>query len=465
MIFLSGLNIFVLLLLLWLERNLAGKNIFSPGSLFIYFAMLPALSNLYFSIFRDNFNNVVLDLVAPEYRDINYVYIAIAMNIVANITTYLGILYGVRSKIKYFKFVLDKILYARYLSFNDKLRTKNEKLLLKFGIITFILGLIVYGIFLRKIGGLFQLWQELSERSTKNAGLGYYQTFYMIAIQLGAMVLLWYALKNKKKLLQILITILTIFILGSMGARGPVIIFLLSILIMYHYLIKRVPKIFTIKFVTLLLFLPIFIVLMLQFRNNSSKFLLNNTNLLIKNSINSFESGFIARVGRLERDIVILKYFDENNFWWGKSFYGLIYAPIPRSILPDKPPNDSGMYLRVMALGQRVDPPMPVKQLGTSSWPEANWVGYMNWGFPGFIFFFFLSGLLFGKFYKYVKHHGFPVIPTCLFTIISIGGPPILSPPGIINLIMLFLVVNILIILGYLPFKMKLNIHPQKYNR
>ena len=62
------------------------------------------------------------------------------------------------------------------------------------------------------------------------------------------------------------------------------------------------------------LLIPLFIVGMLQFRRYSFTYLIQNTDVLIKESLNSLEGGFIARVGRLEKDIVILKYFEENIF-------------------------------------------------------------------------------------------------------------------------------------------------------
>ncbi|WP_321290259.1 O-antigen polymerase [uncultured Sunxiuqinia sp.] len=460
MIFLSALNIVILFVLLRIDRDKSFGNIFSAGAIFIYFALLPALSNFYFSIYQDKLYSVVLSLVAPQFRDLFYVKAALTFTILGNILTYIGIYIGANSRNKWFNFILNNLLlhkFHRHIWGDDEHNDKVNKTLFNFGIITYILGILVYIIFLKKMGGLISLWAEMNTRSTKNAGLGYYQTFYMIAIQLGAIIIIWYSFQNKKKLLRYIIVASTIMIIGSMGARGPVIIFIISTMIMYHFLIKRIKTLINPKYITAIILLPIFIVVMLQLRSNSLSFYLNNKDVLIENSIESFESGFIARVGRLERDIVILKYFTDNDFWWGKSFYGLVYAPIPRSIFPKKPPNDSGMYLRVMALGQKVTPPMPVSQLGSSSWPEWNWVGYMNWGLPGFILFFYFSGLLFGKLFKYITFHKYPVIASCIFSILAVGGPPILSPPGIINLLMFFIVTFILMFFAFLPFKVRIH--------
>jgi oligosaccharide repeat unit polymerase len=454
---LSILNIILLFLLLIIERKNNSNNIFSPGSLFIYFAFLPAISNLYFSIFKERFDEVVLNLIASTYHDPFYAKLALFFTILGNTTIYIGIYIGSKSNNKFFTFLMNKILIFKYHRSWSTNNIIQQKKVFRLGLIIYFLGLIVYLIFIQKIGGLSILWQELHLRSTKNAGLGYYQTFYMFSIQFGSLLMLWSTFKNKRKYKNIFIILLTIFLLGSMGARGPVIIFLLSILIMYHYLIKRINKVLNIKIIFLLLLFPMFIVIMLQFRYYSFDYIKNNPKILVSKSIESFESGFVARVGRLERDIVILKYFSNNDFWWGKSYIGLIYAPIPRTLFPNKPPNDTGMYLRAMALGYKVEPPQPVSKLESSSWPEGNWVGYMNWGIPGFLIVFYFSGLLMGKYYRYIKNLDFPIIPTILFSYLVIGGPPILSPPGLIKLAMSLVITFLIILFIYIPiFKLKL---------
>lgn len=452
MIFLSVLNVVLLLSLYRIDQKIYFNNIFSPGALFIYFAFIPALSNLYFSFNQDSFIKNVLGLVSPIYRDFFYVYLALFFVIIGNLITYLGIYVGTKSDNIYFNGLMNQIFRPNYLRNINWHNLNQIKVAFKFGLTVYLLGLIAYVIFLSKIGGLFNLWQELSGRTVLNAGLGYLQTFYNYSIQIGAMLLLWVAIKNKNRKLQILLIIGTSVVIGSMGARGPVLIFIFSIILMYHYTVKRIVSLINYKSILIAIVIPFFIVGMLQFRTNSFTYLSQNTDVLISKSISSLESGFIARIGRLERDIVILKYFETNDYWWGKSFYGLVYAPIPRSMIYQKPPNDTGMYLRSMALGNIVEPPMPISSLENSSWPEGNWVGYMNWGFPGFIVFFYLSGLLFGKFYWYIKKDHFPLFPAIIFSIIAIGGPPILSTPGLIKILMIFIIVYALIIFVYLPF-------------
>jgi hypothetical protein len=461
MIILSMLNIGLLLFLLKVDRRRFSRDIFSPGSLFIYFAALPALSNLYFSIFADKFNEIVLIQVAPMYRDGLYVNLALLMAILGNVVTYVGILNGAFSKDKTFSRILDRLFLLRVFEQLGGSERKKEQVIFLFGFVTFVLGLFVYAVFLEKIGGLFNLWAELQSRSVKNAGLGYLQTFFMVAIQVGVILMLSVTFQRSKKLYSTILILLGVFVMGSMGARGPVVILLFSCFLLYHFKVKKFNRLANPKLLLMALIIPIFIVVMLQFRSDSYENLTQDLDLLVSKSISNFEEGFVARTGRLERDIVILKYFYDNGFWWGKSYLGLLYAPIPRSMIPEKPPNDTGMYLRMMALGYTVDPPQPITELSSSSWPEGNWAGYMNWGLPGYVFFFFMSGFLYGRFYRYLVKYKFPVLGTCLFAVVAVPGPPLFSPAALITLIMLFLIVWILVVLLLPPLRMLLRV-PKK---
>lgn len=454
MILLSVLNIVLLLFLLITDRRLFSRNIFSPGSIFIYFAALPALSNLYFAFFEDKFNELVLSQVALIYQDGFYVNVALLMAIFGNILTYCGLLIGFFSKDKIFSFVLNRLFVLRAFELIGGSERQKEKVIFWFGFVVMVSGLFAYAVFLEMIGGLYALWAELHLRSVKNAGLGYLQTFFMVAVQLGVILMLSVTFKRSQKLFSTMLSLLAVAIFGSMGARGPVVIFLISSLLLYHFKINKINRLFSPQLLLLALIIPIFVVTMLQFRSHSYEELSQDIGSLVMNSIDSLEGGFIARVGHLERDVVILKYFEDHDFWWGKSYLGLIYAPIPRSMFPEKPPNDTGMYLRTMALGNTVNPPQPITSLDSSGWPEGNWAGYMNWGFPGFFLFFFVSGLLFGKFYKYLVKYRFPVLGTCLFVVLAVGGPPLFSVAALISLAMTFFIAWLLVIFLLPPLRM-----------
>jgi len=440
MILLSLLNVTILLFLLFFDWRHFNKNLLSPGSTFIYFSFLPALSNIYFSFFQDQFEIHVFGIIAAEYHDYFYVKVALLFTIFGNIITYYGIYIGVLSKGRITNFVFNRLLVLRGFDTFPNNIVKNNKFVLRAGIIIYFVGIVSYVIFVNLMGGFYVIWSELYLRSVHNIGLGYLQKFYLISIPLSSLLILSITLNKSQKLLSTVVILISVIILASTGARGPVIAFLLSVILLYHYRVKRIVKLFRIKYGLVALVLIAFIVTMVQFRKESFEYYLSNPDKLISNSIESFQSAFVGRVGRIERDIVILKYFEKHDFWFGKSYLGLFAAPIPRTMIQDKPPVDTGMYLRVMADGIRVDPPMPVYELDTSSWPEGNWAGYMNWGILGLLLLFGTSGFFLGRLFGYINRNKYPLVGTCLYATLAIGGAPPLSPYDIVSLLMLFIV-------------------------
>src|SRR5690606_40495909 len=109
------------------------------------------------------------------------------------------------------------------------------------------------------------------------------------------------------------------------------------------------------------LLLLMFMVVSVQFRVPGSieKYAAAPGELLVDVS-NTFERHVIARFGRVERDIVVLKYFKDNELWYGASYSSLITAPLPRNIYEEKPPVDTGRYLLAMSKGEIIYPPIPV---------------------------------------------------------------------------------------------------------
>ena len=449
---LSLLNIILLIIFKVFDYS-KSKNILSPVALFIYFALIPAFSNLYFSLNIDSFEKIVLSQIDLKFHDYNLLYYSLILTIFSNVVIYVAINLGSNSKKNILYVFFDKIFFKKYLFLDNKyLVTKN---FFYSSLFIFLSGLFVYFIFLIKMGGLVQIWEELNMRSKNNSGLGYYQTYYTIAINFSSLLLYFYYKKKGKNFFKFMIVILTIFISGSIGARGPIIIYLFSLFILNHYVFRRKSSLISIKFILIFPILAFLILALLQLREKPLSFFLLNKGALVENVFEDIESGLIARVGRLERDLVILGYFKNNQFWYGKSYLGLIYAPIPRSNFPEKPPVDSGMYLRTLALGKKVNPPISVDKLDGSSWPEHNWAGYMNFGLLGLFSLNFLSGYFYGVVYSYVKNTNFNILVTSYMSLIFIGGIPILSPPGLVKQITYLLFISIILLFFFMPKKLK----------
>jgi len=102
----------------------------------------------------------------------------------------------------------------------------------------------------------------------------------------------------------------------------------------------------------------------------------------------------VPYVSKIRRHVVILDYFEKNDFWMGKQYLTLLTAFIPRSVYSDKPVVDGGRLVLGMFQGYDVSPLSSVEELPTTGWPEGNLSGYMNFGVPGFVFLTILNALL-----------------------------------------------------------------------
>ena len=455
MLIISFINLLVLSILLIFDRNKT-KNIFSAGSLFLYFAYLPAFSNFYFSIKKTAFEEHVLGMISDKFIDYQLVYAALTVQIILNILTYMSIWIGTSSKPKLFIHLTHR--YANPKAFSEQIEsTSNRRTnIKKFGLVLYSIGLLFYLIYLYKIGGLSTLWANVAMRSALGAGLGYYHSASHFALMTGGALIFYSGLLSRQFKTCFLIIVTNFAIFASLGARGPSLSFIILLIVLTHYKYKKFKTFINKKTILLALLTPTFVLGMLQFRHNEAATTDISINQVINNSVASLESGFIARIGRLERDIVTLGYFNDHSYWYGASYLGIFTAPIPRTIFQDKPPVDSGMYLRSMALGQTIEPPLPASALDGSGWPETYMAGYMNFGFIGLFSLVIVSGVIYGKFFKSLEILNFPILGVTYFAKIFAQGPIVLSPKGVVdiltNLLMIILIWLIYNITSWLHF-------------
>lgn len=450
MIILSSINIIILISLLFYDKT-KYKNLFSPGSLFLYFALVPAFSNLYFSINEVAFVDLILSLVVAKYQDITLVNIALLLQIFLNLVTYASIQIGIRSRPRIILQIVNRLsnfkrLSNQCLKSNDHLKNSNI-----FGYAIYIIGLFFYFIYLEKSGGLFVLWSNVAMRAELGAGLGYYHSISHFCLMIGGSLIFYSSILKQNYYFSIAIIILTFILYATLGARGPSISFVIALFIIYHYKCRKIISFINIKTMIVGLILSVFTLSMLQFRQDSN--LTNNLNAkeILFSAFESVESGLLARIGHLERDVVILGYFTEHDYWYGASYLGILSAPIPRTMYPNKPPVDSGMYLRSMALGRTINPPQPVIELDGSGWPENNMSGYMNFGLLGPFFLCIISGILYGKIFKSLQLLKFPIIGIIYFSSFFAQGPLSLSPKGLVDFFT-FVALAILIRILYFGF-------------
>lgn len=135
--------------------------------------------------------------------------------------------------------------------------------------------------------------------------------------------------------------------LSIFGNRSPLLLFIIMILFAHDYKIKRIDKILNkttlavgVGFLSLAL-------LLVGLRPGSETYLIGEEASIEE----KISRDLIRRVGTLERKMVVIGYFSLDKIRHGKSYNSLVVAPVPRSIFADKPPVDTGIYLKEIAEG------------------------------------------------------------------------------------------------------------------
>lgn len=439
LLILAILYYLVLLVIVVFDGKLLGHDTFSPGRVVAYFGVLSGFSLLWFAVSENALEELVFNNVHFMYKDLDLVRLAYLYTIFGILIQYAGVVFGAKIKHRRLSMFMNLFLPLGIFERNGT-RAANLHRPMYCGVLMYVLGLIAYLYFIDRMGGLSDLWNNLNERVERSAGLGYLQSFYTFSLLFGSLLIL-YSLWYRKRYIQIFLVVsLTVFILASLGQRGPVALFIFSMIIIFHYKIKPIKNILSFKNMVLGGLLLLFMIVSVQYRVPGTVQRYNDhPDEILTDVASSFERHVVARFGRLERDVVILGYFAENEFWLGRSYYSLLTAPLPRNIYPDKPPVDTGRYLLAMAEGEIITPPVSVEDLPSSSWPDGNWAGYMNFYIPGFMLAFFLSGAIFGMVYQHVRFCNYTVGAVAFYAIFSWGGAPTVGPLGIVNLLIILI--------------------------
>lgn len=439
----------IFLFLLLIDRKLARGNVLSGGSLLIYFSLIPALSHLYFVAQPSKLDSMIYSMVHPSFRDDHNVIFSLLLFSVGVFFAFVMYHLSERTPSKLTNWLFFNVLRLDFLEREDNLGFRSKSPIDSstvgwWGYAFFMIGTLLLCYMMSAVGGIFDFWLNIQLRAEKTAGLGYVHSLAFFFLYIGTVLLYFQAAISRRGVRSLVVILLGSIMLGALGARGPILSLWIAVIFIGHYRIKRLPGIISFKFIIILVGFAAFALSVLQFRSGEVSIEDFSAGRLGDGLVNSFEQGFIGRVGRLERDIVIVGYFDANEYWFGSSYLGVLVAPIPRSIFEAKPPVDSGMYLRSMALGRKINPPMPVNSLNGSGWPEDNWAGYMNFGVIGYIFLMGLSGWVYGSIFSSFTRNGAPL---CLGAIVGVyfsKGLPILSPKGIVMLLTLLLCMALL---------------------
>ena len=288
---------------------------------------------------------------------------------------------------------------------NVKYSSSLARSFMLWGVLFFIIGLLGFVLIMRRVGGLVYFFSNLHLRRYLVRDLDF-ETMLLSFANKGPMLIVFSKKYSGKKitLIDILLIVLTGIMVG-LGGRKALIMLVIECLFIYHFAIKRIriknllkPS-YILLAITLFLFFSVFSKFrregaMEEFLNNPIEFYQENTSGSVLSTI--------AGESYVPFYISIVYYFQDHPYWYGSSFKGLLTAPVPSSIYPEKPPVDDGMYLYSIAHGNTsIKPVMPARMLDGTSWPlETFGSMYANFGPIGVIIGMIILGLIIGWSYK-----------------------------------------------------------------
>jgi len=303
--------------------------------------------------------------------------------------------------------------------------------------ITLAAGAAGYAFFLAKIGGLTRLWMLLYNRTLITGGTGYIFLAYSLLFTFFG-VLLAYSLRFRRSLARRVVVGVGVLLMGvvlaSTGGRTGAVFAIFFAMLTIHYAVKPVRRLLTPGTAVLGTVLMVFILIMPLFRTTgATERYLDAPGTLFADAFRGLGRA-APQFGNVDRGMVIVRYFTPSRLWLGASYLDLLVAPIPRTLIPDKPPVDEGVYLMAITQGQDVRPSMPARQLPVTAWPMGNWIMYMNFGILGFVAAMFLNGAVVAAAYRYMQLGGHTPMGVYLYGFLGTYGFS-LSNLGLVTMI------------------------------
>ncbi|EGO2701281.1 oligosaccharide repeat unit polymerase, partial [Enterococcus faecalis] len=370
----------------------AGKDLFNPVTISFFFLIITSVPYL-FSIANDVYiiQPQVLREIGIENIPKEIIYFVVIL-LIGAFSLYFG---------------MKVPMIKKFSNLPGLPKSENRKRYIVGTLLSFFVGMLGYLIFLRGVGGFSVLTSNLNIRTQMTAGNGYLLSLTTTSLTISVVCYI-YTFKYKKSFIKyfflLLLILFVAFLLTSLGGRKQTLQLVTFSLISWHYGVKRVKKIPK-KIWLLVPLLVIYIVGIPILRSpDGIETLLNNPKYLaseVKDNIGKSTK----EISYIDTYLFITNHFDVSNIWLGSSFKDLLSAPIPSSIMPEKPPVDEGVYIRTLAEGNRnIKPSMPFKELFPSSWPpETIGTMYMNFWIPGVIIGMFLLGKIYKLAYLYMK--------------------------------------------------------------
>ncbi len=395
---------FFLLGIHFIFRNKNDDRFFSPlsiGLLFIFITNVPYMISLHFDY------NLLHVSVQSRISEFELPMAIFKYTLLLSVGVFfLGL--GVNSK-KAKKFA-NKIPILFHEESNNK-----YKLAAYLSILT---GLSAYLVFFNQAGGFLNWIDNLNTRASFTTGNGYLMSL-MGLLSIGVYIYI-YTFKYKKNFFKYIILfflfVIVLFMTSSLGGRRSVLLFIIYCLLIWNFGVNKIKNL--LLKVGVLVPIILFYILAVPILRTSPEDIevyMNNPEVLIEEAGDDLNK-LTKQLSFVDHQLFIMDYFNVDNIWLGKSYMDLLYAPIPRSIYPEKPPIDDGVYIRTLAAGHDVSPPTSYDKLYPSSWPpETFGAAYMNFSVIGVLIAMYLLGIIYSVSYNYMKKSQFSLISILIY--------------------------------------------------
>lgn len=312
-------------------------------------------------------------------------------------------------------------------------KQRDNSAYLRTGIIVSIIGFAVKIKTILEGGGVFYILSHIQARKELMAGQYYNELFANSLLTCGVLLTLLCYLKEKnKKHLYIFIFIFAITTFGLIvfGARRPAMMLLLQVIMLYHFISSKIKiySIFKIKSLITIFAIALFVLLMPMLRSGSETDYINNPTKWVEGAVDNANTLF-REFSYCDGDLFAFNYFKTHEYWYGASYLNIPLQVIPRSIYPQKPPMDDGMYLLNMMYGEKVTPNMATADLyfQTSVPFTLESSLYSNFGLLGIIIGCLLVGILYQYVYKVLTSCYCPIVMILIYQeIIFVFVPSVL---------------------------------------
>lgn len=258
-----------------------------------------------------------------------------------------------------------------------------------------LIGLMSFILLVKYLGGLETYLTQKQVALTAGGTTYLYQLIGSFWIASAICYLRYTQTRARRHLLQTLVLLVTTLLVGATtGAKGYVFFPLLTILVLRHYLIRRINVLFIVLIgLILTALIPAFNI----FRHTQDLSTIPTRYMIVISTPRILLHHLLARFHPLDAVVTIIR--DTGSlfpFQYGSTIIPIFVAWIPRAIYPDKPVIS---YAKVFGETYWAE-----WFAGTGSAPSVSILGeaYVNFHFPGLVTIAFIAGVLLRGFYDYL---------------------------------------------------------------